>query len=98
MGGQRREAAVVAHPRSGGVLFGGDELHLLELQLEGLHRLLDDVAVAVTVLLDVSAGHAHKQGGAAGVTEACWFQASVEGVAGNFLLQSSQDSHPWVWG
>ena len=81
-------------PRVRRVLLGGHELDLFELHLERLHRLLDDVAVAVAVLLDLGVRYAHEECGAIGVAEARRLQAGVEGVAGDFLLEGPEDSEP----
>ena len=94
--GRRREAAVLARPRHGGILIRGDERDVIEIQMQVFDRLLNEIAVAIRHMLEFRSRDAHIEHAFTRVTEARGLEPRIEGLPIYFLFERSQDLYPGI--
>ncbi len=86
----------MAHWRRGGIVVGGNKLHIGQAELEIIHSFLDEIGVFVADVAELVCGYAHKNNSAVSVAVARGLEPGIVGVAINFFLERFQDSHPGI--
>jgi hypothetical protein len=79
-----------------GILGGGLEDDVLDLEAEVLDGLLDEVGVAVADVLELCRGDAHKERVAGDMREARGLEPRVVGLAIDLLFERRQDANPII--
>jgi hypothetical protein len=86
MGGNRPETAIGTQRRNRGILLGGDETDLVQLQFQLLDGLLNQVAILVAEVLKLRRGDADVQRAPHYVAVSSGFEPSLERLADYLLL------------
>ncbi len=82
--------------RNGGIVLEGDELYVVELELELVDGLLNQIAVPIADMLEVSGRNAHEESPAIEMAHPRGLEEGIEGLPIDLFFQRTEDACPWV--
>jgi hypothetical protein len=94
--GHRRKATIFAHLWRARILLRSGEGHRLHVEAEVVDRLLDEVGVTVSDVLEVVRGDSDKQLLSFDVGEPRWLQPRLVRLTIDLLLESREDTDPVI--
>src|ERR1700690_2237648 len=92
----RRKPAVSPLRWNRGILLGGDETNVVELQRLQVNRFLNQVTVFVADVLELRRRHAHIKRAARGMPVPRRFEPGFKGLADDLLFECCQNLEPGV--